>query len=37
MKFGQIIEYFFFESHAENKVERLVQKLFLFFKKIYMK
>ena len=37
MKFDQIIEYrrevFFFKIQAENKAERLVPDLFLFFKK----
>ena len=37
MKFGQVIEYnkgnIFFKNHAENEAERLVQVLFLFFKK----
>ena len=37
MKFGQSIEYnkgkFSFKNHAQNKAERLVPDLFLFFKK----
>ena len=36
MKFGQLIEYkiiFFFKTHAENEVGRLVADLLLFFKK----
>ena len=37
MKFGQSIDYnkkkFFLKNHAQNEAERLVQNLFLFFKK----
>ena len=35
IKLGQLIEYikFFFKNYAENKVERLVPELFLFFLK----
>ena len=38
MKFGQLIKYnkgnTFLQNHAENEAERLVQDLFLFFKKV---
>ena len=38
MKFGQLIKYnkgnIFPQNHAENEAERLVQDLFLFFKKV---
>ena len=35
IKFGQVIEYnkrnVFFKNHAENKIERRIPDLFLFF------
>ena len=33
MKFGQVIEVFFFKNNAESEPGKLVQGLFLFFKK----
>ena len=39
MNFGQLMEYkkiiFFFKNYAENEAGRLVQDLFIFWKKLY--
>ena len=36
MKFGQLIEIFFFKNYAENEAGKLVPDCFFFFKKNFI-